>query len=1255
VPQKEKGEAGYSSIEILQNDSQVLVVLSFTNFDARARLSVKFQSSWDASAGEDHMHKLSLVSNAPNAEALNPLLKVHQFNFSEVLNCIIVETPAFDDLSEWVIVACPPFNQLKSESECCVVPYSVTSRYLVMNKKMYPVGSEVRQRNPVTEAEHGCDVGMMAAGGHDALHLVHHKLCNCQVIKCSADHICVPKTFRYKTRCDQCSGPIQGNSEGLRCSRCNFDVCDRCSAATLAVTCKLQLRACFDQTCFQCKRAAPMFSYFCDKCGSCIPPECVFITGKKTGLLKDYPVTVPLAAGSIQRYRLVKFAAFDSIPVGSEVMITGPSTVFHPSEVLEVVRLEHTQRGPEIIARAADDIDHSVTDSSLLGCARTQRLPMSSIQQVINGTFNKSGGVFVEGSRFTATVENRRIPNSLVGSVVQERETKRLHIEWPLIDCLHSFKAYSPRLLENDEEASQKIASEKQTKAKHTSSLEELRKQMEIKERILKSGENEMPPFFDVLFIGNVCQVFEDNSKLKLLEWELPYFTLIRCLRPDKKNELHRLAEHQICSAVSKLMKRSKPNSKTEAQSGAPKDRAPSGLKKADGGHKVAAFFVKLKNDPKRGTQPKDSSELETNCFSDNMDGNFIFEKDLPLSLKLKGLKFKMDSVCVDFVDDSSEGSVTKAFQAPDSAFQFIKKHSTEKIIVDELVDEFDIEIEFCRELGKYFQVKRFIIQHKKTKYVIGVTLDVDGYWCEVHCCDPRSSTNDELQCFVKHPLSKIISENNRPHVIFTLKSLMSAQEKGKSKLEEDAKSFLQSKGFKVDLVNTTSNEKKESEIVVYFSSLEEANKFAKDEFTRTKFQIKKVSVGTLPHTCACDDRKNLYFINLFEKSSGSFSHRTELEYEGLDTGSFVPQLEYPVSLMPQYKFQLQVARFQRYNHPVAPGVPDLLEENIYFIFYESYRERNGHFRSSENYGKWKYAQVISSSRSRVDGHVVIQEIDCKNQRGALRTLKLWLVECKNPDCQKSELSANVDCTFFHFSSNVDSKHSASQWIDDYCPKLRKCDDLNCGLNHQKSKAIVSSVLSFQILTEPLIFPSAKSSVFLKPNLHVNSEHFSKGFLRPWLPGRVVGIDISKQVYEVKPIVKQKSVSETKKVISTWGKSGMFFALCCENKIEVHYSNGKSMELPNPGFSEVHSCVWISFETLAYGCENGKIYICDLKHSGKQTTLNGHLGAVTCLSPIATSQNVEREILPYFASGSADCDVKLWTKVGGRWQSQVFV
>ena len=172
-----------------------------------------------------------------------------------------------------------------------------------------------------------------------------------------------------------------------------------------------------------------------------------------------------------------------------------------------------------------------------------------------------------------------------------------------------------------------------------------------------------------------------------------------------------------------------------------------------------------------------------------------------------------------------------------------------------------------------------------------------------------------------------------------------------------------------------------------------------------------------------------------------------------------------------------------------------------------------------------------------------------------------------------------------------------------------------------------------------------------------------KGFLRPWLPGRVVGIDIGKQIYKVKPIVDLKSLPQTKKVFSCWANAKMFAAFC-ENKIEVHFSSSseKKIELLNPWWCEVRSCAWISFEkgrvSLAYGCGDGKIYIPDLKHPTKHALLKGHLGAVTCISPIMSDKMATElfQILPSFASGSADGNIRLWNKNGkglGFWQSQV--
>jgi hypothetical protein len=1416
VPSTIEGEAAFSKIEMKQDrtssnplETQWSVVLSFDTFNAeKCQIGAFFQSSWDESdVNPDSFLKLSPISN----DAPNP-----QFTFSfEVLKTVVGETPVFQHFNKWVVVSCPTFNHLRAESECCVVPYSIQSRYLVLNKKMYPVDfaapkpkkhllenftcDENHTCSPYTfpSRNHRCDVcrqpiplgcqGLRCkqcdydvcnnckekrcegaetkktsrcSNGHSCYphifsrqfccdvcgenmplgcpglkckqcnydicsnckshHDFDHKLCVCQLVKCKSGHVCDPKQFRCDVLCDKCGETISEDSWGYRCSQCYFDVCDRCASLALSVSPKLHLRACFDQSCFECKSPAPMFSYFCDECSSCIPPQCVFMTSNP-GPLKHYPISIPLEAGSIQRYRVVEIAAFETFDVGSEVMITVPkTTVFESSEVLKVVRAEHTQDGPHFIVRVADEEDRNiVNDDNLLGCTRMERLPISKIQRVTNGTLDEKGGVFVKGSKFTQFfVDPAFIPPWYVGTVIQEADMKSWFLEWPLTDCLHNFKMSRPRLLLN---TAQPSGSEKQAKAKRQFLLEDLRNMIDKKEHFFVE-KKDIVPFFDVLFVGSECHVYEgESAKPKLLTWDIPYFTVIRCAGARAQNANFPIAPHahQICSAVSDLIIKTSQPQTAEAGSSMNRVKKTGQQQKESQATKQTKhvfFGLKLQVDVKgedagkkvdvKGdmTSQDAGKNLESVFLSDNMDKNFLFEKETPLSLKLTGEAFTLISVDVQSCteDDptsrqtssslmlqadagaglgakvgsgvgemqrSIEETVAKEDQVPRSALHHhsIKKKRG-KIVVDELVDEFDVYIEFCRELGEYFQVKRFIIKHKVTKYTIGLIFDVNGNWVEVHRPDPCNNEN-ELECFVQHPLSKIIDRNYLSYIIFTV---IAVQGKDQNNFFTQVKDWIekqkwkknvscQKEGFeKKEPLKKESEQQESASVLVFFSSLEDAKQF-KIEMSKpseTICQIKKVTVDrksydgpwALPPT-------RLFFVNLLKKKSSRtrlFSHQTELEYENREAGAVVPQLEYSASLMPNCKFKLQVAKFQRYMHPIAPGVPHLLERNTYFIFYENFKESG-----KIQYGKWKYAEVISSSESRVDGHVVIQEIDVHNQRGPLRALKLWLVECKNPNCSSNP---TLDCTFFHFSKH--GSGPTSQWIDDYCPKLQQCDIVNCGLNHQKPRKVVATVLSFQILSKPLIFPSSKSNVvFLKPNLHHNSEHFLKGFLRPWLPGRVVGIDIGKQVYKVKPIVDLKSLPNTKKVFSCWANAKMFAAFC-ENKIEVHFSSSsdKKIELPNPWWCEVRSCAWISFEkdcvSLAYGCGDGKIYIhtTDLKHLGKQVLLKGHLGAVTCISPIM-SANMAKDlfkILPSFASGSADGDIRLWSKIGTSWQSQVF-
>jgi len=638
---------------------------------------------------------------------------------------------------------------------------------------------------------------------------------------------------------------------------------------------------------------------------------------------------------------------------------------------------------------------------------------------------------------------------------------------------------------------------------------------------------------------------------------------------------------------------------------------------------------------------------------------------------------------------------VMKVVQCPNlgnSAYhdEFLESHELHSKVEVVSQSDFDIEIDFCRELGKYHQVKRFVVTNTESKYAVGVVLDCDGNWVEVHC---KSDSNKKpLQSFLEHPLSHIISESNRPRIIFEVQSLQGKTNfenqddvatavsalfpskkvefnvtqqtpAGVAKKSEDFKESEDAK--ESDEVKTEKAKKMEAaKFCVYFRSLEDANAF--NNSARSQLKINNVTVGPLPSIKENFDEKRLYFIRLdLPDTSQLFVHRTELKLkdEKNISGSDVLRLEYPVVLprrqateqVTECNFQLRVAQLQRYAHPVAPGIPELLEASVYFIFYENFRSRG------TNTGEWKYAQVISSSRNRFDGHVVIQEIDCNNQRGQLRALKLWLVECKNSDCQ------NDDCTFFHL--NALQSVRPSQRVDDFCPKVRECSSLNCALNHQKPKKGVSTVLSFRILSEPLIFPSENSVVYLKPKLHESSEYFSKGFLRPWLPGRVLGVDIGKQIYKVNLI---QSYSETKIVFSTWANASTF-GLLCENRVQIHgLFTGKQFESSDQVL--VRSCAWISFEpckfTLAYGCEDGTIRFSHSFGSDGQgipqriDPLTGHLGAITCICPITSAEMLEstmRNTLACFASGSADGDVRLWhwqkAKAEGsqwRWYSQVF-
>jgi hypothetical protein len=1376
-----EGNATFSKIEIFSNISQshLSISLLFDEFNAeKCQLGVRFEPSWDA--GPDSISKLSAISkvDAQKADA-----KSHEFSFKFDISSVVSETPVFKHFNEWAVVACPTFNQLCARSECLVIPYSIESRYLVLKNKIYPVDLSAPQPkkhllvnfmcaenhtcSPYTfpSSYHSCDLcresiprgcpGLRCKqcdydicnnckdsrcddGETENASFFHHKLCSCQLIKCKNDHTCDPVEFNFDTSCDKCGGNISEGSSGHKCRSCSYDVCEQCSSSVKLVASKLQLRACFDQTCFECKIAAPMFSYFCEKCGSCIPPRCVFMNGEaddkwriqlsctdacdgqalitvpNPGSSEKYPFAMSLEAGSIQRYRAIKLAVFETFPVGSEVMITVPKTeVFESSEVLKVVSAEHTQHGPYYVVQSANECDQNlIIDENLLGCTRMERLSISSLQQLTDGTLNKNGGVFVEGSRFMqSSVDKKYNPPCYVGTVIQDTEKKRFYLEWPLVDCLYDFKMSRPRLLVKDDEATQKVDSEKQSIAKRQSPNEDLKKLIDKKEHFF--GEKGVTvPFFDVLVVGDECHVYEvDSAKPKPIKWDLPLFTIIRCIGTRfAKEKIFQIAprEHQLCSEVSELMiahtKVAEDSNfmnrvkKTGVQQNQLEQQQQQQKQKQQ---KPPVFGLKLKveaeNKKTVGSETsskdafQDAKAPESLFFADEMNKNFLCEKETPLTLKFKGKAFTMAAISLQCFERATEESIalkeTKPFQLAVHA-QFIKQQQKE-IIVKQRVDDFDIDIDFCREIGEYFQVKRFSIQHKATKYTIGVIFDSNGNWIEVHGSDSVSRNNEnELQCFVEHPLSDIISKNYQTLIVFTVIAIQGkhaanflnqvetwikenrpkhsgnvfcrreSERKESEQKESELKECEQKESEPKESEKKESGQKEAESVLLYFSSLKDAN----ESKVHDSFQIKKVTVDCLPADRTSRDNKSevkLYFVNMLSKTSAKlFSHRTELEYEKREPGVVVPQLEYSAPLLPYCKFQLQVSKYQYYTHPVAAGVPNSLEQHVYFIFFENFKGSG-----KIQHGKWKYAQVVSPSKSRIDGHVVIQEIDCNNQRGPLRALKLWLVECKNPNCQNQD-SLNSDCKFFHFAKPGCAP--STQWIDDYCPKSLQCSNPNCGLNHQKPRKIVSSVLSFQILSKPLIFPSSKSDVvFLKPNVHQNSEYFLKGFLRPWLPGRVVGVDIGKQIYKVKPLINMKTVPETKKIFSAWANEEMFAAFC-ESKIEIHYASGLKIEVSNPGWSEVLSFSWISSETkiaLAYGCADGNIRIFipkpgNLKHPEEQELLQGHFGAVTCIYPIISSTNKTKDVfhyLPSFASGSADCDIRLWHKISNSWQSQVCI
>jgi hypothetical protein len=1252
---KKQGKAEYSGIEIVQSGSQFFLVLSFKTFEADdAHLNIKFQpdSEWDFSVSDAFL-KLSPLPKDPEDKSHN-----YRFSFGDGLKSIVCETPAFEHISEWAVVSCPPFHSLLADSKCQIIPYAVTCRYFLLNDKLYPVGFDVPVsqsapkglkcklghfcspqtfegsnrcktcKSKIRAGERGlrcqqCGFCVCAKCTNDsaaenvetedgsaakkvAFKLVGpdssvlHELCGCQTIKCNSGHICTPKSYSYDLSCDKCGGKIDSGSEGLACRQCYYDTCARCSSTARATASELHLRACFDQTCFQCKRSAPMFSYFCDNCGTCIPPQCVFTELKPKTVdgpftEQDYPFTLSVDAGSIQRYRAVKFTAFDTLPIGSEVMITGKekSQVFMPNEVLKVVGVEHKQQGPAFILRLADE-HGSVSDMDgavdLVGCSRTESLPISSLQQVIHGTLNRNGGIFVEGSRFIASRSldsphsGKRIPalliQQLVGTVFRdkkEKETDVCFIVWPLKDVLHSF-SISP------DQTSQIIVFDKQTRQRNLSAVDELRKAMEEKER---NGfqTKDMEDVLDVLVTGKQCPVFEELSK-KPLEWNFPRFTIIRCNRISDRNFYPIYAENQVCQAVAAKVSRF-------ADDAVGKDnRATPASAKEKSGSKL--FGLKLKSNTRTDSKP--DGDMNVDWRSDNVNQSFLCEKEVLLNLKFKGLKSKKFEMVRLPISDLAEEEVATDFASNNSASRpQILGSLAEIIVVDNTGNDFDIDIDFCREIGKYYQVKRFIVRHKQSNYFIGVVFDIKGNWTEVHSCDARNSTSNKLQCILKHPLSDIISKNSIPHIIFTVKP---AQEKAVFNNEENfRKKVEECIGTEVSF-HLKKKSESDASFCVYFSSLEDANKF--DDSARTKFHIKEVAVGPYPLSSSSDDEnKFLFFIELLStKHYRHFFHRTELEVDKTSSGAL--QLEYQAALsrqLPEIKYHLKIARSHCKGVPVAPGIPNFLEEKDYFIFYESFREKG------KDDGNWKYAQVASSSRFRMDGHVLIHEIDSNSQRGPLRTLKLWQVE--------------------------------------------GCDSSS-----------VSNVLSFQLLSSPLIFPTSSSPiVFLKPGLHNNSEHFARGILRPWLPGRVVGIDVGKLVYRVNPIVKPPS--DTRNILSSWVNADIF-AACCEKRIEVHTSTGEKIELSNHNVM-IHSCAWIFLDknkfALAYGCEDGTIRVCffsDSKHLSKaDVTLKGHLGTVTCISPIATSEMAHDESLACFASGSANGDIRIWKRAEGRWQSQV--
>lgn len=1272
APAKLEGASIFSDMKIVQNEKQEtqLLVLEFESFDADgAQLSIKFRP--DGASGTDSLNNLSEVQEKGKA-----LLNTFTFNFTDMLKKILCETSAFEHFSEWAVVSCPPSNQLyKGQAECCLIPCEVSCRYLSFNGKLYPLGLDCRKSQDSLSTI------------HSAIIRDNHKLCSCQLIQCRYGHNCVPKTFEDEYRCDKCEQEISPESEGLVCDKCHFFVCERCTKESQSVTSRLHLRACFDQCCFQCKVPAPMFSYFCEKCLSCIPPQCVFVDFTFVGRSEHtYPVSVSLKLGDIQRYRAVKFAAFNTIPVGSEVMLsaTASSEVFSPQEVLKVVGIENTMHGPEFIVRVADDDLHKC------GYTRMQQLPFSSLQQVINGAINENCGVFVKGSRFIAKLSypRKEIPaayfDNLIGTV--KEKDRILHVEWPLADCLHLFRVSNPRAL-----ALEDVGPEKKLKAKYESLLEKLGEFMEEKERCV---DGKWLDFFDVLFVGNKCNVFEDPVSLKERpDWDnFPIGTIIRCdseiIHSSSSQEANlptyffKISDerHQICASVSAALRSAKVPRKAESVT----HKLVKTPREATGG---AAEVTNTSTPRPKGANPKTSAsivlglkrcdvqlgmEADFDFNSQTVKKDFICEKETPLRLKLKKqTKFEMTYLNIDSVETGKEqNDIPKDEFSSIALHQLLKSSNTIEIDAEsEKFKNFDIEIDFCRELGEYFQVKRFIIQHKETKYAVGVVLDVSGHWVEVHSGSFRENNNKvtwdaenyNLACFLQHPLSRIIGKQKRQCIIFSVDALQGKDRfTDKVTVEEAVNAALNAALPKRKTkFNVTSTGNKN--FCVCFFSLEDANAF--NLSARTHLQIKEVTVGPQDEEAKMEEKmgvkmevkkweKQLYFIKLSgSECSNIFSHRTEIQYRDAN----VPFLEYPVVLPPisncgkEHTFRLQIVRSHRYAHPVVPGIPESLEADVHFIFYEQLRKKG------KIYGKWKYGVVISSSESRADGHLMIQEIDGKNQRGQPRSLKLWLVECENSNCQ------NNNCAFFHLSpSSFALQQSVPKLhlLDDFCPNWKKCSNLHCGLNHQKPKDVFSSILSFQILPEPLIFPSDKSNiVFLKPNLQGTSEHFSKGFLRPWLPGKVVGIDIDKQVYKVKPVVQK--VPETDRVSSSWANENVF-AVICDNKVEVHDSTKKLFESPNQVL--VLSYAWISFEqqkcTLAYGCEDGSIHLWELTHA-KHTethTLKGHLGSITCISPITSAEMSSDSIqnsLACFATGSADGDVRLWKKSKSHWCSQV--